>query len=431
MGLIKLHVSNIYKGCRWHMETDAYKQINYSESPYAEGMIDEDILARLIKLNISLLWKLLDLPNYQNYDVESESLFIFGEMIKHVKINNQKIFGHSLEDFINDNKSSLISFLLELKFDSVIEKFKSVKPAAFAQYADFGKQIQASLEGGKYNECVRILLNVNNMCQDFAMHMILQIISLSIFLFMRLTRGSNPNNNYETNMDTIAIRRIMMAFQKLIIDQSRDLYYVRDALNVFSRRINIPKQISQSQNVEEIERYIFNRIISENKEIKNIYPSLAIKKQDVNQSERLDNIYHRWNRVSANTQASILLALGFRVGEDANIFPYILSLDSSYILRRKAFTKYIMHRVIKDHIPKDLKDDVNEFVKNFDEIWDHILLPDRENWVNVNKMTNPNSKTIICCNHFEDGQFSFPKLLKLLFTNPRMMKIFSNITAGK
>lgn len=425
MAQIKLNLGSFFKLCIWDRKANTYELI-YNKSHRAFGTISEDILKKIIVINIDVLTRLLGFNTDVNINRSKQIMDLFILASKYSQEKEIKIFGYDVNEILEQNMSQLTNFL-DTHFEQSIDDIIQYAPDTVEVYKEYGTRLKKLYEEKKYNDVVELLFEINDITMEFSLHLLLTMLNISYLLFINLSMPSvddqkefpgidDKNVHYEMNIELIATRQAYGALQQFIINEDRKILHQNQILSNLKEKYNIPKHILDSDNANEIELYILNNICKRSTPLKMIYPHLAIKRDLVPQ---IDKIYNVWNGLEANKKSELALSFGFKRGDSFDMLPYILTNGLPHITRIKEFSRYAIQTLLSQLDKSDMRQ-FKDILKEYDDIFDYILFPGRDSTVKVNdqinaKLDRPNKDQITNVNAFESGTYNGKYLLNKIF----------------
>lgn len=425
MTQIKLNLGSFFKLCIWNRETNTYR-LTYDKNYRVYGTISEEIVKKIIDINIDVLTRLLNFNTDVNINRSQQILDLFILASKHSQEKELKIFGYDVNEILQQHMSQLTNFL-DTHFEQSIDDIIQYAPDTLKQYHEYGEKLKEIYAEKKYNDIVELLFKINDITMEFSLHLLLTVLNIAYLLFIELTIPSvdeclefphieTKNVVYELNVELIATRQAYGALQQFIVSTDRKLLYQRQILSILQEKYNIPKNIIDSKDADEIESYIFNNICKKSKALKTAYTFLTIKR-DI--KIPTDKIYNIWNALDSNRKSEIALSFGFKRGDSFDMLPYILTMGANHVDRIKEFSRYAIHTLLTQ-LDKTEIQHFSDLIKEYDEIFDYVLFPDRTKIVDVTEQLNRDlkrdpSETFTNINAFERGKYNGKYLLNKIF----------------
>lgn len=435
--LVQINVGSFFKLCEWDTETDEYN-LQDATNIRVFGSVSKEIIQRIIEINIDVLAPLLQ---FKSGNTDPRSIQIMNLIKLASEYSEEKkleVFGYSVSDFLHENMDYLSTFL-DTHFDQALDDIMKYSPETVAKYKEYGELLSKLYKEGHYNEMVQLFIKINNLAMEFSLHLLLTMINVSYILFLNPTipsiidlKSFNLDHmhdvTYETNIELLTTRLAYGAMQIFIINKDRCIVYQRQTIANLASKFSIPKHIQESENPDEIESYIYNAICKKSKVLKGIYPFLAIKREVKIPIER---IYNTWNALDNTIKSQVGLQFGFKKGDVFDIMPYIMTLGNSQIVRIREFSRYVVTTM--GQLDRNEAKEFTDVLKEFDDVFDYILFPDRKNTVAIGQKLNKELKRsttkILNLNEFERGKYSGKYLLNEIVINKShyIKKIFNKL----
>lgn len=424
--LVKLNIGSFFKLCIWDRGNNKYTTA-WDTNYRAYGTISEDILEKIIDINIDVLARLLNFTKINKTNRTTQIMDLFKLASKYSQEKDINIFGYNVSDILEENMSQLTNFL-DNHFEQSIDDIIKYAPDLVKRLNSDGEKLKSLYENKKYNEIVELLFKINDICIEFSLHLLLTMLNISYTIFMQLEtpsvddlleftkNGINDDVIYELNIEMIATRQAYGALQQFIISEDRKLLYQRQILDNLKDKYNIPNHILESHNADEIELYVYNNICKKSKCLKSIYPFLTIKRDLKIQPEKIYNI---WNGLSANKKSEIALSFGFKRGDSFDMLPYIMTVGCNHVERIREFSRYAILTLLS-HLDKYDLQQFSDVIKEYDDIFDYVLFPDRNNIIMINEQIHQELKRkpnelFTNINAFERGKYNGKYLLNKIF----------------
>lgn len=420
MSDVTVNIGSVFKLCEYTVETDSYRLIP-NKCARVYGNIPRNILQKILNINIYVLRNLLQMKLPSDYDHPKEIIDLLMLTIQYSKINNRNLFGYDIQEVITKNMDS-ISDLLESQFDNGIAEIIRHEPKLVASYREYGVALTKHMEAGDWSQVLETMFVVNNLAREFSLHVFLYMLNIFYIVFIDLTKPStkdqSPSITYERQHDVIAIRLMYGAIQQLMVNDDRNLLTMRQEMAILERSHNFPQNVRDSEDAHEIESYIYKKIVAPSKEVRAVFPYLTIKREVKPTAEC---VYTKWEALPQNKRSVVARSLGYQMGEEFTLLPYILTRHMRHRERVREFVRYMLPMVIKRYIPKEERKNFADFLGEYDGIYEHILFPNREVIVRLNEQMGQ-TKVIKNINAFEDGKYSVDYLVGLCMDKGEMLK---------
>lgn len=444
MAKVKLNVGSFFKLCIWDRNTNKYS-LEYDSNSRAFGTISEDLLKKIIDINIDVLTRLLGFNNVSVHLSRAKQIAELFELAsKYSQEREIKVLGYDINELLKENMAQLTNFL-DTHFEQSIDDIIYFAPDVVQKYNNYGKELKKLIDEKKYNEIIELLFKVNDITMEFSLHLLLTMLNISYLLFMDLSMPTvddcnmfphikNKDVTYCLDLEIIATRLAYGSLQQFIVNEDRKFIYQEQLLANLKDKYNFPAHILQSKDTNEIELYVYNNICKYSKTLKSVYPYLAIKRK-INVEPC--KIYNIWNRLDNNKKSEIALSFGFKKGDTFDMLPYILTIGTSHVDRIKEYSKYTIHTLLSQLDKHDI-DNFTDIIKQYDDIFDYILYPDRKNVIEINEkisneLNREPSNEFININAFEVGKYNGKYLLNNIFIGKGqyIKKIIHKLTKQK
>lgn len=419
MARVQINIGSFFKLCKWDKNTDKYELV--PDLCYrAFGSISEDILLKIIDINIDILNRLLGFNTSININRSNQIMDLFVLASKYSQEKKIIIFGYDVNEILEENMPQLSNFL-DTHFEQSIDDIIQYSPATVKKYNNYGEQLKKLYSEKNYNEIIELMFKINDITMEFSLHLLLTMLNISYLLFIDLSIPTPEqlillpkeylNCVYENDIETIATKLAYGALQQYIINNNRKILYQHQILANLKEKYTIPLFILDSEDADEIESYIYYNICKTSKALKTVYPRLAIKRE-LPEPTPPDKIYNVWNGLDANKKSELALSFGFKKGDSFDMLPYILTIRTKYIERIREFSRFAIQTLLSQLDKIDIKH-FGDLVKEYDDIFDYILFPDRENIIKIidqHKKGEPNT-IYTNVNAFEKGHYNGKYLL--------------------
>lgn len=425
MSDVTVNIGSVFKLCEYTVETDSYRLIpNKCSRIY--GTIPQNILQKILNINIYVLRDLLQIKMPDDYDRSLEIMSLINLTMQYSKLHNRNMFGYDIQEVITKNMDS-ISDLLETQFEGGINAIIKHEPKLVEKYKEYGAILQKHITAEDWGQVMETVFTVNNLTRDFSLHVFLYMLNIFYIVFIELGKPQTPEEpsiTYEQQHDVIAIRLMYGAIQQLIINEDRNLLAMRQEMASLERVFNFPAKVRSSEDAHEIEDYIYKKIVASSKEVRSVFPFLSFKRPVKPTAE---SVYLRWESLPQNTQSMLARSLGYQMGEEFTLLPYILTKHMLHRDRVREFVRYMLPMVIKRYIPKETRKNFADFLGEYDGIFEHILFPNRDVIFRLNEQIGQ-TQIIKNINAFEDGKYSIDYLVGVCMDKGEMLhEIFTKL----
>lgn len=390
--MIRLKLNHIFTFSTFGHVTDTYNQ-HINKTRVVEGTIAESTLMNIIELNTYLLDKLLmgDAETKSRFSkIRDRLLDLFAELLKMTKSDDINIFNKPVAEWFE----RIIPIITDTIDDDHIKETFTI----FRRFGDVSTlhstagAIKDALGKKDYSSAVNNLFGINyTIFSSYSIGMIFCVISELYIVFMDLI---------DFEKDDLVVHILGSYLQKLIIDDSGYTMLLR---NCMERRNKVTSEDTLA------------RELSQNAQIRNSLLILNIRKYNKTPytEAQISGLYRQWDQTRDEVKHSV--SIHSSLDQRHDVIPYVFTTRSSRVTRIKLYAKWVIaHRLRL--LPEDVRHELSHFYAQFDNIFDHILFPNRHLYHSY--FSSAQSADIIHnMNGFENGEYSIRKILTKFITD--------------
>lgn len=253
-------------------------------------------------------------------------------------------------------------------------------------------EIKNALHKRDYSSAVNNLFAINyTVFPSYSIGMIFCVISELYIVFMNLI---------DFEKDDVVVHILGSYLQKLIIDDSG---YAMLLQNCMEQRNKVTSEDTLAKE------------LCQNAQIRNSLLILNIKKYNKNpySEAQITSLYRQWDQTRDEVKHSV--SIHSCLDQRYDLIPYVFTTRSSRVTRIKLYAQWVIAQRLR-LLPDDVRHELNNFYVQFDNIFDHILFPNRHLYHNY--FSSARSTGVIHnMNGFENGEFSIRKILTKFITD--------------
>lgn len=455
---ITIKMNRFHRLALWCRDCDHYWQVpNYLV--VFHGKYDDDLLRRLVKINLYLYHSLLriDVDNEcfgPNYVFETELRSVFNKVKETLRrqAKEVKILDVDIVNSLEENMSSLVDFVVQMKgsFDVMAMKVLNNSPKNFISKLDIlRKNILKSLasqEEGSMKCALDNLMDLNIAGLDTLVQCVGIIFNCFYILCIEVTDPVEKTPGVVYCKDpTVVIERLanISAQSYLYKYKRRWLIYYRELLTDCQHLFDTDtyNELRQSGNFSVIENALFDVLIARTPLMK----ELTILRHMERYPKTADDIYGWWSGRTKEQMKRLYGMLDDCINMDkrSTLLPFILTRN----LPSKDRMYHEIYNVLKmfDRINPELSTAIGFILRIYPEVYEQVYFPDREHYLVGDDVTDEldnirdkntlrrcenakcqarfNGRNVIWnLNTFEVGKHSMNTIFKELIKNPRIFE---------
>lgn len=349
------------------------------------GTIERDILNKIIDMNLYIVRDLLELEDKHRRDEWNE--MSLRQLFKHLTVITRaweiKVIGRVITDWFDQIMPVIVNTINETSIDEAFGLFK--RHGDMSRINVIASIVKNSIENENYNTLVNTLMDLNRIIfPNYSIGMLLCVVSELYIVFMEL-EGSMEK-------DDLVVHILSSYLQKMLYENDGYMINLKD----HCENNNIIYT-----DTSDIEMRAYNHA-KQCKGFREMFSIFTGNKLEMTR-DRAERIYNIWNAASQNSKYNVYMNVGVKTTFD--MIPFILTRQLDRLERNKIHIK-ILIAVKLGSLAKEIKQAVVPFYKRFDDLFDHILFPNR------GMSTHEHEGELINANRFELGELSIKSLLQ-------------------
>lgn len=381
------------------LEDGVYRQTTDPKIIYT-GEIDGRLLRTILKLNLAILKPLSDTrgSKAQTREIIARLLDKVPGMAK----QDLKLFDIDIKALVETLQEKFLSVSINegaYKIYQIMKKYNKPMRDLFEKVEEAAELDIDNLDESKLQDLVDMMITFNSVVSlRYSTSIYLCLMNAFYAIFTTLTGTTK-------DADTLVLSVLFSHMQRIIYDTQTDDVLVRYIGDVCCDNPNRFINKDQTINVKS-----FLRFMGGKKVVASFYPRLSMKRELTEDNmERMYNV--------STPPLFICNSLGLEPQLD--IFPYIFHLNFSRENRMRVYVKARILEVMKEIKDVGVKSVVASLLASFDEMYDHIVFPNREKVLRIYSSINGPHKRILNPNKFETSTELVDKLKTILISAVR------------
>lgn len=389
--LVSLSLSKVLTFSALDKTNGKYRQ-DFFPNSVITGVIERDILNKIIDLNLYIVRDLLELEDKHRRDEWNETSL--RQLFKHLTVITRaweiKVIGRVITDWFDQIMPVIVNTINETSIDEAFELFK--RHGDMSRITMIASIVKNSIENENYDTLVNTLMDLNRIIfPNYSIGMLLCVVSELYVVFMKLEEP------YEKEKDDLVVHILSSYLQKMLYENDGYMINLKD----HCENNNI-----KYTDTSDIEMRAYNHA-KNYKSFREVFSIFIGKKLEMT-SDRAERIYNKWNDASQNNKYNVYKNVGIKTTFD--MIPYILTRQLDRLERNKIYLKNLIGPKLRS-LDKDIKQAIFPYWLRFDDLFDHILFPNRS------LSTCEHKGELINSNRFELGELSIKSLLQSFLVN--------------
>lgn len=375
-------------------ENGVYSQ-SLRKNPDFSGTIDRALLVTILKLNLALLGPLATPEKPRAYTKEVISTLL--KLIPGFTDKSYKVLDIDVTTLVKLLEEKFLSLAINDNVYAIYDLMRTYDD----KYTELYEKIDAAseldideLDDAGLQRVLDTMIEFNSVVLPrYTSSVYLCLITTFYAVFTKLDGNKDGS-------DMLVLDILFSHLQRIFYDTNTDVILMK---YLGDKCYKNPDKFVKDGEVKEKSFYKFVRHSSS--AITATFPRLRLR-TPVKSSE-MENMYNMKTGLMA-------IYSSYKLDPQLDIFPYVLHLHIPREDRMKVYVNARLQDVIRQVKDDAIKDALEDIRKSFDQIYDHILFPNRAKSIAMNKSIEQGSTRIFNLNNFSDNPELVTKLKGIL-----------------